>query len=129
MRRESILASAIALSYAVLCGGPALAFGGGGIGGAAGSAGASGVGPSGVPGGGVGGGVGGGHVAVGGGGHVAGAHNFGHNVVEGRSVGVNRGFGNRLNGNAFWFGFYSPCFPYGYNYPYPYGPYGVCPPK
>lgn len=111
MRRERVLASAIALGAAVFCGGPTLALEGA-------EAGASGVGPSGVSGGDIG------HIVVGGGGYVASTNNFGPDVVEGRSVGI-----DSLNGNAFWFGFYSPCFPYGYNYAYPYGPYGVCPPK
>jgi hypothetical protein len=105
MRRLGIFASAVALGAAVICSAPALAFGGGGHGGGFG---------------------GGGHI-----GGFGGARNFG--VFEGRSVGVNRGFGNRFNRNVFWGGFYpyygyDPCFPYGYDYPYPYGAYGLCPP-
>jgi hypothetical protein len=111
MRRLGIFASAVALGVAFICSGPALAFGGGGHGG--------------------GGGFGGGGFHGGG---FGGMRNFGNNVSEGRSVGVNRGFGNRFNRNAFWggvypyYGYYDPCFPYGYDYPYDYGPYGVCPP-
>jgi hypothetical protein len=106
MSRQSVCASAIGFSYAVFCGGLALASEGAGVGGSGDIE---------------------GHVLVEGGGHldvVVGGQVGGDNVVEGRSVSV-----DRSTGSSFLGGFHSPCFPYGYDYAYAYGIYGACRPR
>lgn len=104
MKRPDIMARAIALSAAVLCGGLAIAF--------AGISGNSGIESRLL--------IEGGDNDVEGVGHVAGG-----NLVEGRSVSVDR----LTNGSASWGGFHSPCFPNGYNSAYAYGLYGACRPR
>ena len=93
---------AIALSAAMLCGGLAIAF--------AGVGGNSGI-ESRVL-------IEDGNNIIEGGNHVA-----GENLVEGRSVSVDR----LTIGSTSW-GFHSPCFPNGYNSSYAYGLYGACRP-
>ncbi len=104
MKRPKMIARAIALSAAVLCCGLALAFAGGG--------GNSGIESRLL--------IEGGHNVVQSGDQVVGG-----NLVEGRSVSVDR----LTNAGASWGGFQSPCFPNGYNAAYPYGLYGVCRPR
>ena len=104
MRQPDIMARAIALSAAVLCGDLAIAF--------AGVGGNSGI-ESHVL-------IEDGDKVVQGGNHVAGG-----NLVEGRSVSVDR----LTNGSTSWGSFHSPCFPNGYNSVYAYGLYGACRPR
>lgn len=104
MKCLNIMARAIALGAAVLCGGLAIAFAGvGGNGGIEGRV-----------------LIEGGDNLVQGGSPVAGG-----NLVEGRSVSVDR----LTNGSTSWGGFQSPCFPNGYNAAYAYGLYGACRPR